>query len=83
MSIDLLLRALRSSEVDACDLRWVGNQIEPLDADQIIRKRRRERLADKLHKKIVERFDTIHRVAEIGLMDDAELCAINRGEMKI
>lgn len=87
MSVDLLLRALRKLSKGYHKGGGVGgaccsttNRMAKRHAAKL---RRTKRLADKIHKKIVERFECMRRVAEIGLMEDADVCALNREELKV
>lgn len=69
MSIDLLLRALRKCEREVSDLEWEASEIRSLSAVEAGRVFKWENLADKIHKKIVERFEKMMKAGKELYLD--------------
>lgn len=59
MTLDLLLRALRKCEIEVNDFGWMDSEIGPLDKTEARHFKSYARLADKIHNKIVERFEEV------------------------
>lgn len=69
MSIDLLLRALRNCEIEVTNFGWIDSEVGPLDKTEVKRFKGYARLAEKIHKKIVERFKRMEQVGKDLYLD--------------